>query len=448
MESTQQFTELKQFIEKNGLCVVTYSRDPSYFIPKLHYSFPGLSPYFECNYGSVTHDPIFPDMIKLEIDQSTLDSKLESKTITFFIQSVVGDKFLFVQTSSNPEKNANTVHDVIMSATYDNIKKLDQFLTDKMKSKSQKSLIYTWSPYNGQWIQDKRKMYNKDINDLVGLNDIFDSIKKDITTYRKNKEHLIRLGESNGLNYMLYGPPGTGKSSLIRALAMDLGLAIYVCKMTTASNENQITNMLIPGNGNADDWYDDDVENEDGSFNVDSIKDFKIVLLEDFDRYLESGNNSATMSAILNALDGIFPSFGVIRFFSANNPEVLSKNLALTTRLNKSFYFAKPNCDQMAIQILNAYNGKNINKDKLALFLDFIKNKDMNMRQLTHFLCQYLDSDDPMNDVVLNMEKWIDDMIKFTICKNSDVPTKKNKKNKLDKLDKLDHFDDDAHDFM
>ena len=422
MEITQTFASLKNFIDENGLCSVTFGRHNPMFASRLHYSFPHLTKYFNCDYG--INEPLYPDMIKLEIDQSIFDHKLESKNLTFYIQTVIGNKFLFIKTSANSEKDCESIYDIVMSNNLDDINNFDKYLTNAMKPINQKSLIYTWSSYNGSWNQDRRKMYNKNITDLIGLDDIFNNIKKDIKTYRKHKDHLIRLGESNGLNYMFYGPPGTGKSSLVRAIAMNFCLPVYVCKMTSAANENQITNMLIPGSNETDDVWDNNVENEDGSLNINSIKNFKIVLIEDFDRYIEAGNNSSTMSAILNALDGIFPSYGIIRFFSANNPESLSKNLALTTRLNKAFYFANPNNNQMEMQVLNAYANKYIDQKKLVQFIDYIKDKHLSMRQLTHFLCQHLDSENPMDDVIENMEKWINDMIAFSICKDSDSSSK------------------------
>jgi len=426
MEETQTFQNLKKYIDANGLTHVTYGRDQSHqpFVQMLHKVFPELTKCFLSKFSTMPPAPVFSEMIKLQVDQAVFGLELESKIVTFYIQTILGDTFPFVNTAAKPEKDTYSFNDVVMSDTYENINNLYTYLVNYSKPKSQKSFIYTWNSMYGRWEQDQRKMYNKNIADLVGLDDIFNQIKKDIMTYRKHKDHLVRLGESNGMNYMFYGAPGTGKSSLVRALAMDLGLPVYVVKMTGAINENQITNMLIPGTGGGD--YDDDLfdsfEDEDGNFNLELLKDFKIVLLEDFDRYLQDSRSASTMSAILNALDGIFPSFGIIRFFSANNPESLAKNKALTTRLNKAFFFAKPNPIQMEKQVLNAYRNKQIDPVKLAEFVEYIKTKDMNMRQLTHFLCQYLDSENPLEDVVTNMDKWISDMIAFSICKDTDNP--------------------------
>src|SRR5204862_4186005 len=137
----------------------------------------------------------------------------------------------------------------------------------------------------------------------------------------------------------------------VRALAMELEIPVYVVKLTMASNENKITNMLIPDGDNSGDEWD-----EDGNQNLTSSSDFKLVLLEDFDRYLK--DNHSSMSSILNALDGIFPSFGVIRFFSANTTNIISKNKALQTRLNRIFYFDKPNKEQFIKQVENVYYDK------------------------------------------------------------------------------------------
>ena len=424
---TPSFDMLKKFIDVNKFVSVTYERDGQSLINKLNKVFPDLTKHFQSNRGSIK--PIFPEMLQFEFDPSCIDPSNNCK-MAFYIQTIVGDTFAFVETAKHAESiKMQPLYDVVMSDSYANIKLFDEYLTSMLMPETQRSFIYTWNQGRESWQQDHRKMYNKSIKDLVGLDDIYNNIKTDIAKYRKNKRHLMRLGESNGLNYMLYGPPGTGKSSIVRALAMDLGLPVYVCKMTCATSENIITDMLIPGNNNdngsddEDDTYikkDNDDKIDINNIDLKKIKDFKIVLLEDFDRYLGSNKNSSTMSAILNALDGIFPSYGVIRFFSANNPSLLSQNKALVTRLNKAFYFAKPTVNLMEMQVHNAYKGKNINSKKMALFLEFIKDKDMSMRQLTHFLCQYIDSENPMDNIVINMEKWIGDMIAFSICKDSD----------------------------
>lgn len=416
-KNMDQSKELVEFINNNNLHFVIFDRSqPPSFITLFNKSFPHLTKHYE-NKGLNSNsdfDPLFTTRITFKIDQSILNSNLENKEIVFYIQTTINGSFPFVNTLSLTY--ISYYYDIVISDKYENLEMLNNYLIEKEKPKNFNSEIYTWQ-YN-QWIKEKRKMYIKSIDDLIGLNDHFNYVVNDIKMYRKNKDELIRLGESNGLNYMLYGPPGTGKSSFVRAIAMHFGIPVYVAKIDLKN----INLILIPQNNESDNL--EEYYNDDGTFNFKSVSDFKIVLLEDFDRYLELDKNNVAMSAILNALDGIFPSFGIIRFFSANNPSVINKYGALISRLNKTFYFDKLNEKHFEMHLYNAYKNKNIDKEKVSQFLDFIKDKNINMRQLTHFLCRFLGSENPMDDIIKNMNKWIDDMVMFMNAVDTDIVDK------------------------
>lgn len=290
------------------------------------------------------------------------------------------------------------IYDVVFGQSIDLIAEFYYYLKMKCQPESTTNYLYLWNPQYGQYYHDGKKSYNKSINDLFGLKPYYKQVNTDIKRYKLHKDLLMKLGESNGLNYMLYGPPGTGKSSFIRAMSSQLGLSLYVAKLTMAQNENQITNMLIP--------------------NLTQTDDFKIVLIEDFDRYLELPGSKTTMSAVLNALDGVFPAYNVIRFFSANDPNIISSNGALLSRMNRVMYFDLPNNDQIKNLIMNAFPNK-INQNLIDEAVKQIGELKLSMRQITHYVCRYLDSDDPVNDLLVNKDKWIEDMNKFNEYKGS-----------------------------
>ena len=415
--NTPTFSELKKFIDNNKLFYVTFDRHRPNFAQRFNNEFPGLTQYFE----SLNNEfqPIYSNITELELDQKNLNKKMDSKKIKFYIQTIIGNNFSFINTS-NVAENQYELFDVVMCLNYDSINLLNKFLIKKTLPKSQKSFIYNWCVYNKRWNLDNRKMFDKKIDDLIGLDNYFGTINEDIQSYIKHKENLIRIGESTGINYILYGPPGTGKSSFVRALAMHLEIPIYVVKLTAAQTENDITNMLIPQKNKNNNRYDEDWDYNDNNLlknNLKKIKEdgFKIVLVEDFDRYLKKENGEDTMSSIFNALDGIYPAYGIIRFFSANDPSIISKNSALLSRLNRSFFFDNPNNNQIEKQVYNVFKGKEIIKEKLDKFIDYISKHNLNMRQITHFLCRYLDNDDPMEYILNNMENMIENLKNFAV---------------------------------
>lgn len=386
-------------------------------------------------------------MIKLELDQKILNKNSETKIIEFYVQTIIGNNFSFVNTSNCAEKNYE-LYDVVMSVELQHINLFNDYLIKETSPKSEKSFIYNWNVYNLRWELDNRRMYDKKMEDLIGLEKYFDVINKEIQTYIKHKDTLIRLGESTGLNYILYGPPGTGKSSFVRALAMNLEIPIYVAKLTNARTENDITNMLIPKSKNTINYDDDDYENESNK-NLTNLKknDFKIVLLEDFDRYLKDSNDHESLSSIFNALDGIYPAYGIIRFFSANDPSIISNNKALLTRLNRSFFFDNPAREQIEKQIYNVFRDHEINKKYLNKFLDYIIEQDLSMRQITHILCQYLDSEDPLENLFREIEKHLDDLKNFASYKIDNLNSFKNRKKSAIKIDSYESDESESYDY-
>jgi len=357
------------------------------------------------------YEPFYRDSTPVTIDQKEVNEDLDSKQITFVVQSYHKNELKYVShTMVDEYDKIPNICDVVFGPNIDLIEQFYDYLKMKCQPESTTNYLYLWNPQYGQYYHDGKKSYNKSINDLFGLKPYYKQVITDIKRYKTHKDMLMKLGESNGLNYMLYGPPGTGKSSFIRAMSSQLGLSLYVAKLTMAQNENQITNMLIP--------------------NLTQTDDFKIVLIEDFDRYLELDGSKTTMSAVLNALDGVFPAYNVIRFFSANDPNIISSNGALLSRMNRVMYFDLPNNEQIKNLIMNAFPNK-INQNLIDEAVKQIGELKLSMRQITHYVCRYLDSADPVNDLLVNKDKWIEDMNKFNEYKSSvDDKQKDNKKPK------------------
>jgi SpoVK/Ycf46/Vps4 family AAA+-type ATPase len=119
------------------------------------------------------------------------------------------------------------------------------------------------------------------------------------------------------------------------------------------------------------------------------------------------------MSTVLNAMDGVMPAFGVIRFFSANDPNVIASNEALASRFHRLLYFDKPKFGQIKEQIKRVYKNSRIDSILLGIFSGTVDKYNLNMRQITDFLCRFLDEEDPLKEAVNNLESWIDEINKF-----------------------------------
>ncbi|QKF93580.1 AAA family ATPase [Fadolivirus algeromassiliense] len=402
-----QYDTITKFAVEHSLQYVIFNRaDSDSFINLFRQIHENETIQYE--YNSQKYEPFYGDTTTVSINENLLDKSKPSKIITFTIQSLHKDELKYVSHIKEYDINYPLIYDIVFGPSINMIRMFYEYLKIKCK-KSTKNQIHVWNAQYGQYQLDGRKSYDKSITDLFGLEEYYNSVANDIERYKKHKDMLIKLGASNGLNYMLYGPPGTGKSSFIRAIASEYGFPLYIAKLTMAVNENQITNMLIP-------YYLNDGNNHE--YNHDNNNNFMVVLIEDFDRYLELQGSKTTMSAVLNALDGVFPSFNIIRFFSANNPNIVNNNEALASRMTRVMHFGLPNYDEIKSLILNAYPNESDNP-LLDQTINELNILNLSMRQYTYYVCRFLDSENPLQDILDNKEKWIDDTQHFNQYKDT-----------------------------
>jgi SpoVK/Ycf46/Vps4 family AAA+-type ATPase len=142
---------------------------------------------------------------------------------------------------------------------------------------------------------------------------------------------------------------------------------------------------------------DEDYEDEDDLYYDDiNFATSKIVLFEDFDRYLQEGRHN--MSEILNELDGIESTEGVVRFFTANNVQEMMKYDALINRMSAKFEFFMPTMEHFSAKLdrfLTLYPAewREENKVKIDAFLKLIEVQcvgNLTLRPFSNYVIRYL----------------------------------------------------------
>jgi len=125
--------------------------------------------------------------------------------------------------------------------------------------------------------------------------------------------------------YLLYGLPGTGKTSLVTALAGELGCHLYVVSLSSPRMTDEALGSLL-------------TSSEEGS----------ILLLEDVDAaFLKrdrvagaaGGAGGLSFSGLLNAIDGVAAQEGRMLFMTTNHLERLSEALVRPGRVDVRLQF-------------------------------------------------------------------------------------------------------------
>jgi AAA+ superfamily predicted ATPase len=349
--------------------------------------------------------PIFYKKVTLEVDLNYIDKTLEHKLVQVSFQTVYHMHKLIEPVTSDKMDHLCLIISTTSKEDFDKIANL--FKTYKSPNKGKHGSIYSWSKYNG-WQQMDELMLERNIDDMVGLDDIHDTILKTVTNYKTHIDKMVKFGLTTGLNFLFYGPPGTGKSSIARILSLENNWPLFNVKLTKESVD-YMTDIMTPKNQH----YEETTKIEDR---------IQIVLVEDFDRYLEEIGTNRTMSSLMNSLDGVLPSIGIIRIFSANNLSQLTKNNALMTRFTNVFFFDTPSDENYLKHIQKVYADYEPDIESTEKIMIKIKEskQKLNMRQLTYFLCRYLSEENPFKKASEEIQNFIDNFNYVKMYKDND----------------------------
>lgn len=161
----------------------------------------------------------------------------------------------------------------------------------------------------GDWWAHVSDLRVRSLDTVLSEDDRIESVAADMRRFLGAEEWYRQRGVPWRRGYLFHGPPGTGKSSLIRALASDLGRDIATVPLSSRS------------------LTDEDLR--DGMTNAPKGA---MLVLEDIDagfagRQAGEAAGGVTFSGLLNAIDGVAAQEGRVLVMTTNHPEKLDPAL-------------------------------------------------------------------------------------------------------------------------
>lgn len=199
-------------------------------------------------------------------------------------------------------------------------------------------MLFRFRAHSGEWRSEGWKR-NRSPDSVVLAGGMMQDILDDVGHFLKPEtktwyiEHCLPRRRS----YLFYGPPGTGKTSTIRVIASKFQLTCCYLSMALTSLDNEgLTDALA------------------------SLPERPLVVLEDVDALFNLDRENATsggvtFSGLLNALDGLVSTDGVITILTTNNVNQLNKAVVRGGRVDRRFLFDRPSESQIKDLFLAFY---------------------------------------------------------------------------------------------
>ncbi len=243
------------------------------------------------------------------------------------------------------------------------------------------------------------------ISDIVGQKNAKNKVKV-ITKYLEDPE---RFGQWAPKNILFYGLPGTGKTMLVKALANELEVPLYLIKATSLIGDH-----VGDGASKIHDLFKKASENSPSIIFIDEID--AVALHRSFQSL--RGDVSEIVNSLLTEMDGISENESVITIGATNNPSSL--DYAVRSRFEEEIEFKLPNDEERLAILENNLKtiplDYNLDLNKLVRLTKGLSGRDIKEKILKTALHNTIANDCD----TINMEN-IDYAIELTKIKNSDI---------------------------
>lgn len=246
---------------------------------------------------------------------------------------------------------------------------------------------------------------NITLADIVGQTNAKNKVKV-ITKYLEDPESF---GPWAPKNILFYGLPGTGKTMLVKALANELEVPLYLIKATSLIGDH-----VGDGASKIHDLFKKASENSPSIIFIDEID--AIALHRSFQSL--RGDVSEIVNSLLTEMDGISENESVITIGATNNPTSL--DYAVRSRFEEEIEFKLPNDEERLLILENNLETipleYDLDLEKIVKLTKGLSGRDIKEKILKTALHNTIANDSDM----IRMEN-IDYAIKASKVKNIDV---------------------------
>lgn len=201
--------------------------------------------------------------------------------------------------------------------------------------------LILWTAFGQEWRPFGQPRRPRALSSVILAAGVKEALLEDVQEFLSASSWYQKRGIPYRRGYLLEGPPGGGKSSLVQAIASELGYRICVLSLSEG-------------------WLTDDRF----ALLLNSLPPKSILLLEDIDATgpsrEDSGSKSAaqgrlTFSGLLNALDGVASAEERIIFMTTNHCERLDPALIRPGRVDYRQHIGWASGAQAAEMFANFY---------------------------------------------------------------------------------------------
>lgn len=187
-------------------------------------------------------------------------------------------------------------------------------IVEARRESARKSQLHTLDSW-GHWVR-RSDVPPRQVESVVLRAGQMEALVDDLGRFLAAEAEYARRGIPWHRGYLLEGPPGTGKTSIVKALAHHHKLDLWYAPLGDLEKDAKLLSLCS------------------------EVRPRSLLLLEDIDVYhaattRDDEGEQATLSGLLNALDGVSTPHGLVTVMTSNEPGVLDPALIRPGRIDR-----------------------------------------------------------------------------------------------------------------